>query len=50
MGLADWFSTFCANIQIQNGDTIANDAHQRERALWQRLRTDIERSAHELMK
>lgn len=23
MGLADWFSTFCANIQVQDGGTIS---------------------------
>src|ERR1039458_4585039 len=37
MGLADWFSTFCANIQIQNGDTIST----RYKAITQRLNTDF---------
>ena len=23
MGLADWFKTFCANIQVQDGGTIS---------------------------
>jgi hypothetical protein len=23
MGLAEWFSTFCANIQVQDGGTIS---------------------------
>jgi hypothetical protein len=37
MGLADWFSTFCANIRIQDGEgTIST----RYRAITQRLNTD----------
>jgi len=36
MGLADWFSTFCSNIQIQDGGTISS----RYKAITQRLNTD----------
>lgn len=37
MGLADWFSTFCTNIQVQDGGTIAT----RYKAITQRLNTDF---------
>lgn len=37
MGLADWFSTFCANIQVQDGGTIST----RYKTITQRLNTDF---------
>lgn len=37
MGLAEWFSTFCTNIQVQDGGTIS----MRYRAITQRLNTDF---------
>ena len=37
MGLANWFSTFCKNIQVQDGGTIAT----RYKAITQRLNTDF---------
>src|SRR5437762_11145679 len=37
MGLADWFSTFCANLQIQDNGTISS----RYKAITQRLNTDF---------
>ena len=37
MGLAEWFSTFCANLQIRDGGTIST----RYRAITQRLNTDF---------
>jgi len=37
MGLADWFSTFCRNIQVQDGGTIS----ARYKAITQRLNTDF---------
>ena len=37
MGLADWFSTFYGNIQIQNGASIS----RRYKALTKRLNTDF---------
>jgi len=37
MGLADWFSTFCANIQVQDGGTIST----RYKRITQRLNTDF---------
>ena len=37
MGLADWFSTFCSNIQVQNRETIS----RRYRAITKRLNTDF---------
>ena len=36
MGLASWFSAFCANIQVKNGDSIS----LRYRAITKRLNTD----------
>ena len=36
MGLADWFHTFCANIQVQNRTVISN----RYQAITKRLNTD----------
>lgn len=36
MGLADWFSKFCSNIQVQDGGTISN----RYKAITCRLNTD----------
>lgn len=36
MGLADWFSAFCSNLQIEDGGTIST----RYRAITQRLNTD----------
>ena len=37
MGLADWFSTFCSNLQVQDGGTISN----RYKRITQRLNTDF---------
>ena len=37
MGLADWFKTFCGNIQVQNGATIS----LRYKAITKRLNTDF---------
>lgn len=37
MGLADWFSTFCMNIHVQDGGTIS----LRYKAITQRLNTDF---------
>ena len=37
MGLADWFSTFCSNIQVKDGGTIST----RYKAITQRLNTDF---------
>src|ERR1051326_6225465 len=37
MGLADWFSTFCSNIQVNDGGTIAT----RYKAITRRLNTDF---------
>src|SRR6266567_3955286 len=37
MGLADWFSTFCANLQVQDGGTIST----RYKAITRRLNTDF---------
>jgi hypothetical protein len=37
MGLADWFSTFCTNIKVQDGGTIST----RYKAITQRLNTDF---------
>jgi hypothetical protein len=37
MGLADWFSTFCTNIQVQDGGTIST----RYKAITKRLNTDF---------
>jgi len=37
MGLADWFSTFCTNIQVQDGGTIST----RYKAITRRLNTDF---------
>lgn len=37
MGLADWFSTFCTNIQVQDGGTIST----RCKAMSRRLNTDF---------
>ena len=37
MGLADWFSTFCGNIQVQNGAVISI----RYKAITKRLNTDF---------
>lgn len=36
MGLADWLSTFCSNIRVQDGGTISN----RYKAITRRLNTD----------
>jgi hypothetical protein len=36
MGLGEWFSTFCVNIQVQNSGTIS----QRYKAITRRLNTD----------
>lgn len=40
MGLADWFSTFCANIQVQDGGTISS----RYRKITHRLNVDFRNS------
>ena len=37
MGLADWFSTFCSNIQVQDGGTIS----VRYKNITRRLNTDF---------
>lgn len=37
MGLADWFSTFCANLKIQDDGTISS----RYKAITRRLNTDF---------
>lgn len=37
MGLADWFSTFCSNIQVQDGGTISS----RYKNITKRLNTDF---------
>jgi hypothetical protein len=37
MGLGDWFSTFCSNIQVQDGGTIST----RYKAITRRLNTDF---------
>ena len=37
MGLADWFSTFCTKIQVQDGGTIS----ARYKAITRRLNTDF---------
>lgn len=37
MGLADWFASFCATIQVQDGGTIS----ARYRAITKRLNTDF---------
>ena len=37
MGLADWFRTFCSNIQVQNGAAISS----RYKAITKRLNTDF---------
>src|SRR5215470_12692693 len=37
MGLADWFSTFCGNLQIQDGGMISS----RYKAITRRLNTDF---------
>ena len=37
MGLADWFSTFCGNIQVKNGDGIS----RRYKTITKRLNADF---------
>ena len=37
MGLADWFSTFCTKIQVQDGGTIST----RYKAITRRLNADF---------
>src|SRR5690348_17652085 len=37
MGLADWFSTFCRNIQVKDAGTISD----RYKAITRRLNTDF---------
>ena len=37
MGLADWFSTFCGNIQVKDGGTISS----RYKTITRRLNTDF---------
>lgn len=37
MGLADWFSAFCGNIKVKNGDSIS----RRYQAITKRLNTDF---------
>jgi hypothetical protein len=37
MGLADWFSKFCKDLQVQNGGSIS----RRYRAITQRINTDF---------
>ena len=48
MGLAEWFNTFCANIQVQESSTIST----RYKAITRRLNTDfwttISDTAHSL--
>lgn len=43
MGLADWFSTFCANLQVQDGGTIST----RYKAITRRLNTDFRSTTSE---
>lgn len=42
MGLADWFSTCCSNLQVQNDDTIS----ARYKAITRRLNTDFWTTEH----
>ena len=37
MGLADWFNTFCKNIQVRDGSTISS----RYKSITRRLNTDF---------
>lgn len=37
MGLAEWFSTFCSNVQVQDGGTISS----RYKTITRRLNTDF---------
>ena len=37
MGLGEWFSEFCGNLQIKNGSTISG----RYQAITRRLNTDF---------
>jgi len=37
MGLADWFTAFCGNIKVKNGDSIS----RRYKAITKRLNTDF---------
>ena len=43
MGLADWFSDFCLNIQVQDGSTIST----RYKAITRRLNTDFWKTTSE---
>ena len=43
MGVANWFSTFCRNIQVKNKDTIS----KRYKAITKRLNTDFWRTDSE---
>jgi len=43
MGLADWFSDFCSNIQVQDGSTIST----RYKAITRRLNTDFWKTTSE---
>jgi len=44
MGLAEWFSEFCSNIQVQDGGTIST----RYRAITRRLNTDFWNTTSEI--
>lgn len=44
MGLADWFSTFCSNIQVQDGGTIST----RYKAITRRLNSDFWNTTSEI--
>ena len=44
MGLADWFSTFCKNIQVQDGGTISS----RYKTITRRLNTDFWNTTSEI--
>ena len=45
MGLADWFSIFCSNIQVQNGAVIS----LRYKAITRRLNTDFWETASDTL-
>jgi hypothetical protein len=44
MGLAEWFSSFCSNIQVQDGGTIS----ARYKAITRRLNTDFRKTTSEI--
>ena len=42
MGLAEWFSTFCSNVQVQDGGTISS----RYKTITRRDEGEINRSGN----